>query len=204
MTILLIRHGETSLNVARVLQPAATPLSPRGERQAVALAARLAAMGVRAVLSSDLPRARQTAEAIGIACGLPVETTPRLRERDYGDWRGRPYDQLPCDPLTMTGAPPSGESAAAFTTRVAAAFDAILQRRAALDGPLAVVTHGLVIRALLTGHLGPVPIPFNQRALGNTGLSIVDPTPPFAVELLDCTAHLQDAANGDQGGLVGG
>lgn len=204
MTILLIRHGETALNVARVLQPAAMLLSSRGERQAVALAVRLAAMGVRAVLSSDLPRARQTAEAIGIACGLPIETTPHLRERDYGDWRGQPYDQLPCDPLTMTEAPPGGEPAAAFTTRVAAAFDAILQRRAALDGPLAVVTHGLVIRAFLTGHLGPVSTPFDQRAFGNTGLSIVDPTPPFAVELLDCTAHLQDAANLDRHGLVGG
>jgi len=66
MTILLIRHGETALNVARVLQPADTPLSARGIAQAEALARWLAAMNVCAIVTSDLPRARRTS-AIGAA-----------------------------------------------------------------------------------------------------------------------------------------
>ena len=46
MTILLIRHGETALNVSRVLQPADTPLGTRGIAQAEALGARLVSMNV--------------------------------------------------------------------------------------------------------------------------------------------------------------
>jgi len=61
MSILLIRHGETALNAARVVQPADTPLSERGAAQAAALARRLADFGIAAILSSDLPRAAQTA-----------------------------------------------------------------------------------------------------------------------------------------------
>ena len=64
MAVVLVRHGETALNAARVLQPADTPLSARGVVQAQALARRLAATGrVAAIVSSDLPRAWRTAEA---------------------------------------------------------------------------------------------------------------------------------------------
>ena len=110
MSLLIIRHGETPLNVARVLQPAATPLSERGQAQAQALALQLKSAGLSAILSSDLPRALQTAQAIGRACGLPVLTTPLLHERNFGDLRGLAYDTLDHDPLTAEGAPPGGES----------------------------------------------------------------------------------------------
>jgi len=71
MAILLVRHGETALNAARIMQPADTPLSERGHAQAQAVARRLAARGgVAAVLGSDLPRAWQTAEAIAREIGI--------------------------------------------------------------------------------------------------------------------------------------
>ena len=91
MSLLIIRHGETPLNVTRVLQPADTPLSANGQAQAEALALRLKNAGLAAILSSDLPRALQTAQAIGRACGLPVLTTALLHERNFGDLRGRAY-----------------------------------------------------------------------------------------------------------------
>ena len=74
MSIFLVRHGETALNVARVLQPADTPLSASGVAQAQAVARRLATLGVAGIVSSDLPRAWVTAQAIARACGLPVNT----------------------------------------------------------------------------------------------------------------------------------
>src|SRR5690349_14672586 len=114
MSIILVRHGETLLNVARTLQPADTPLSPTGLAQADAVARRLAAQGVGAIVSSDLPRARSTAEAIARATGLPAAETPLLQERNFGDLRGQSYDALGFNPLTMEGAPPNGESAEAF------------------------------------------------------------------------------------------
>ena len=208
MTLLLIRHGETALNVARILQPADTPLSERGVAQAEALARRLAAMNVRAIVSSDLPRALCTAQAIEAATGAAIETTPLLRERNFGDWRGRPYAGMPIDPLTMAEAPPNGESTAAFEQRVAAAFAHVVVLRAALGnasgGVLAVVTHGLVIRALLTAQVQLGPGMVQPTHLGNTSLSLIGAHPPHQVELLNCTAHLGSAARDDAHALSGG
>jgi broad specificity phosphatase PhoE len=205
MSLLLIRHGETALNVARVLQPAATPLSERGIAQADALAARLAGMEVRAILSSDLPRALRTAEAIAAATGAAIEVTPLLQERNFGDWRGLPYDSLARDPLTMADAPPGGESAAAFARRTAAAFAHAVQRRQALGGgALALVTHGLVIRALLAAQVRLAAGMVQPMHLGNTSLSIIEAQPPHLVGLLNCTRHLDAGAHDDAQALSGG
>ena len=204
MSLLLIRHGETALNVARVLQPADTPLSERGIAQAEALAARLASMDVRAIVSSDLPRALRTAQAIAAATGAPIETTPLLQERNFGDWRGQPYDGMPVDPLAMTGAPPGGESVAVFAQRVAAAFAHVVQRRAALGGTLAVVTHGLVIRALLAAHVRLDEGVVSPAHLGNTGLSVIDAQAPHRASLVDCTIHLRPDVRDDSLALSGG
>jgi 2,3-bisphosphoglycerate-dependent phosphoglycerate mutase len=153
MTILFIRHGETALNAARTLQPANTPLSANGLAQAQAVANRLATLGIVHILSSDLPRALQTAQAIAAATGAPVETTALLHERNFGDLRGQPYDALGFDPLQAEDAPPGGESGQAFRDRVARAFAQAVQKRSGLSGRLAVVTHGLVIRAVIERHL---------------------------------------------------
>jgi probable phosphoglycerate mutase len=204
MSLFLIRHGETALNAARVLQPADTPLSTAGLAQADALARRLAGVGLAAIVSSDLPRALRTAEALSTTTGLAIHTSPLLCERNFGELRGRPYDALGFDPLAMQAAPPGGESAAAFAVRVAAAFAMIVRMRATLVGPLAVVTHGLVIRALLDAHVDfPAGIARPER-LGNTALSIVSATPPHTLELLNCTRHLGGDSRDKECGLGGG
>jgi len=204
MSLLLIRHGETALNVARVLQPADTPLSTRGVEQAGALARRLAALKVVAIVSSDLPRARSTAEAIAAATGARIETSALLQERNFGDWRGRAYDSIALDPLALLEAPPGGESAADFAQRVAWAFADIVRRRAALHGNLAVVTHGLVLRAMLAAHVR-LPAGMDQPAhLGNTGLSIIGAQPPHTATRVDCTQHLEPGLGDDAQALSGG
>jgi 2,3-bisphosphoglycerate-dependent phosphoglycerate mutase len=209
MTILLIRHGETELNVSRVLQPAATPLGARGIAQAEALGARLAGMRVTAILASDLPRALRTAQAVAAATGAPIETTPLLHERNFGDLRGLPYDGLAVNPLADRAAPPGGESADGFEDRVARAFALVLTHHAALTltapgATLAVVTHGLVIRALLRLRLGLDAGAVNALHIGNTSLTVFDPRPPHAVSLLDCTRHLDAERADDAGALSGG
>ena len=204
MSILLIRHGETALNVARVLQPADTPLSARGIEQAEALARRLATIGVAAIVSSDLPRALRTAEAIAAATGARIETSALLQERNFGDWRGQPYDGLGFDPLTMLEAPPGGESAAVFEQRVARAFAHIVRLRSALRGNVAVVTHGLVLRTLLATHVRLPPGIAEPAHLGNTGLSIIDAQPPHAATRVNCTQHLEPGTRDDANALSGG
>jgi len=205
MAIILVRHGETALNAARVMQPVATPLSARGEAQALALGRRLAQRGgIGAILSSDLPRAWRTAEAIADALALPIEPSALLQERNFGDLRGRPYDALGFDPLVMDAAPPGGESAADFAQRLRAAFDEMLRRHAGLDGDLVVVMHGLAIRSLLGGPLRLGAERLLELHLANTSLSIFDAAPPHALQLLNCTRHLDDAVRDDAPGLSGG
>ena len=211
MTLLIIRHGETPLNVSRVLQPADTPLSANGLAQAAALAQRLAgdaALRPTALVSSDLPRALQTAQAIAAACGLPLITSPLLHERNFGDLRGLPYDTLGFDPLTRDEAPANGESTAQFSARCAAAFAWVLAQQAALGHPqarLAVVSHGLVIRQWL--QHGTLQLPTGLAAphrLANTSLTVASATAPHTVRLVDCTAHLAGGVGEDTASLSGG
>jgi len=203
MTLLLIRHGETPLNAARVLQPADTPLSPRGLEQAIALAQRLASAGIAGVVSSDLPRARQTAGAIAAACGLPITVLPLLQERNFGELRGRPYDSFDFDPLRMLDAPVGGESQAQFELRAAAAFEALLPLRRRAGGPLAVVTHGLVLREWLRAplQLGPLPAPAH---VANTSITMVTAQPPHRVLRINDTEHLDEKLRDNPRALDGG
>lgn len=203
MSIILVRHGETALNRARVLQPADTALSDLGLAQAEAVALFLLPLRPAGVISSDLPRALQTAESIGRATGLRVETSDLLQERNFGDLRGKAYDTLGFDPLTAAHAPPGGESAAAFAQRVGRAFAWALTRRARLAGPLVVVTHGLVLRQILTDWADLAGRRDDDLNIGNTAVSILDAQPPHAVTLLNSTRHLEAALH-DGRGLVGG
>lgn len=192
MTILLVRHGETAGNAARVVQRPESPLSARGLRQAAQLAERLFALGFVHVLCSDLPRARLTAEPLR-ARGSLFEETPLLQERNFGDLRGTPYAELTEDPFARGYVPPNGESVEVFHRRVAQAFELIVERRRGLSGPLVVVTHGLVCRAIVENHAraGSIPDHFD-----NTGLTLLDPDPPFTVRLVNCTQHLEEAIQG--------
>jgi broad specificity phosphatase PhoE len=204
MSLLLIRHGETALNVARVLQPADTPLSTRGVAQAEALATRLATLGIRAIVSSDLPRALRTAQAIAAATGIDIATSALLQERNFGDWRGQPYDALAIDPLTLQEAPPGGESVAAFEKRVARAFAHVVEVQNRCGGTLAVVTHGLVIRAMLAALVRLPAGTIAPTHMANTSLSIVGAAPPHVATLLNCTQHLEAATRDDAHALSGG
>lgn len=94
MTILLVRHGETDGNAARILQRPDVPLNERGTRQAEQLAGRLSAFGFVCILCSDYLRARMTAAPLAARSGIAIEESPLLRERNFGDLRGMPYAQL--------------------------------------------------------------------------------------------------------------
>jgi 2,3-bisphosphoglycerate-dependent phosphoglycerate mutase len=94
--ILLIRHGETAWNAVRRLQGHTDiALSPTGERQAEALAHALAAEPLDAIISSDLGRALQTAQAVAAHHPhLPLHTDAGLRERGYGAFEGLLYTEI--------------------------------------------------------------------------------------------------------------
>lgn len=88
--IYLVRHGETVDNARQIMQGQTHgELNERGREQAETVARRLASEQIDAVVASDLHRAVQTAEIIAAQHGLPVLTTPLLRERDWGGFTGR-------------------------------------------------------------------------------------------------------------------
>ena len=88
--LFLIRHGETEGNALRIVQRPDIPLSPRGVAQAERLARRLAAEGIARIVASDYARALTTAEHVRQATAAPLTIEPLLRERNFGDLRGRP------------------------------------------------------------------------------------------------------------------
>ncbi|MCP4038539.1 MAG: histidine phosphatase family protein [bacterium] len=196
MSIYLIRHGQTAGNAERRLQLPGVPLDDAGHEQARCLAARLRDAGIGHVLSSDLTRAHQTAEAVAHETGAPVELEPLLQERSYGDLRGTLHSELPADLFTEAFDPPGGESPGVFRERVAAAWQRVVGFSAEVEarGHLAVVTHGLVYRAIIARHTVMEARPV-LHALGNTALSIIDRSPPHEISLLACTTHLDEQAS---------
>jgi len=197
MPLYLIRHGETASNAARIVQTPETPLSDRGIAQAERLAQRLAGEGILRILSSDLPRALMTADRLRHATGADLLLEPRLQERNYGDIRGRAYADIGADILGPDYEPPGGERWGDFHARVDAMWNDITKIDCPMAGGLAIVTHGLVCFSLALRHLrlpAGVAVP---RHWGNTSLTVIEGEPPWAVRLLNCTAHLDDLTADD-------
>ena len=195
MAILLIRHGETALNRARIVQPKETPLSALGVEQAEALGRRLASRPIARILCSDLPRACMTADAVAMHHEAPIQTTPLLRERDFGAVCGTPYSELTVDLFSEDFVPPQGESWAAFRSRASDAFALIARSAVGLSGDLAVVTHGLMCHSLVAGHAAladGVELPVSWS---NASLTVLTHDPPYRVELLNCAAHVSAIAS---------
>jgi broad specificity phosphatase PhoE len=193
--IYLIRHGETALNANRTLQPPATPLSERGLEQAQRLGERLRPARIARILASDLARAAMTAEAVRAATGAPLEFDAELHERNFGDWRGTPYDRLGFDPFAEGLSPPRGETWEAFHERVARAWGNLLAVAARTEGPLAVVTHGLVCRGVISFHAPPAAGLAPPAGFRNTSVSVLE-AGPWRATLIDCVAHLDDVREG--------
>ena len=149
--IILVRHGETIWNREGRCQGASDiPLSEIGHEQAQALAAALSREVVHAVYSSDLVRARQTAEAIAARHRLPVLADARLRELNQGELEGQGLKEM------LAGRPellkqwldqpadvcmPGGESMRAMQARSGRAVEEIAHRHP--DQTCIIVGHGL-------------------------------------------------------------
>ena len=190
MTILLVRHGETDGNAARILQRPDEPLNERGISQAERLAQRLSARGFVRILCSDLLRARMTAAPLAARSGITIEESPLLQERNFGDLRGVPYAELTENPFGPDFAPPNGEDWPGFYARVADAFALIASRRRSVNGTLVVITHGLVCHALVERHaLLPQGVVVPER-FDNTSITVLHEDAPHAATLINCTRHL--------------
>src|SRR5262245_24792064 len=198
MRIYLIRHGETELNAARILQLPETPLSQRGIAQAERLAARLAGAGLVRILVSDLRRAEMTAEAIGRVCGLPLARHAELAERNFGALRGRPYAELGLDPFAPGYEPPEGESWEVFHARVDLAYRRVDAAARAAGGPIAGGTPGLLCQSPVSRRVSlPAGLSLVGRGWRNTSLTLLEAQGDgWGVTLLDDISHLDETPDG--------
>ena len=156
--ILLARHGETDDNrePLRFQGFRDTPLNETGRRQAAELAERVAGDGIVSLWSSDLSRARETAQIVGARIGLAAALDPRLREANRGRWEGQLFRDIAREEperyaaWLRAGASfrfPGGESLQDQLDRVSAALARHPPRRGEL--PALVVCHGGSIRVML-------------------------------------------------------
>ena len=134
--IILLRHGQTDYNAeGRFQGQEDIPLNALGRSQAEAAAQALSASGIDRIVSSDLRRAHETAEALSAATGAGLEFDARLREISVGEWQGRTRDEIagiwPEELAAwFSGAdmrPPGGESRRESSARVVTAIRDIVQ-----------------------------------------------------------------------------
>ena len=152
----LMRHGEPE-GAGRLLGRTDAPATAAGIASCADQAEGLEAS---AIVSSDLQRARASAEAAAAVLGGPVAIDPRWRELDFGHWDGLATAAI--DPAALgrfwsdpdANPPPGGERWSALVARVREALAALP------DGPVLVVTHGGAMRAAMAVLCG-----MDQRAL---------------------------------------
>ena len=183
-TLLLIRHGETAWNAERRLQGHIDiALNDEGQRQAEALAAALAGERIDAIVSSDLQRARQTAEAVvrrrasgaqlaGLSTAqspLSLAIDPGLRERCYGGFEGLLYAEIEARFPAEFAAWQARDIDAVMPpgARVAESFRQFYQRCIATISDLAEAHGGQTLA--LVAHGGVLECAY--RAAGNLSLS---------------------------------
>ncbi|MDP6184033.1 MAG: histidine phosphatase family protein [Gammaproteobacteria bacterium] len=197
MALLLIRHGETDLNAARVVQFPDTPLGECGRLQVEQLALSLTARSIELVLTSDYERAKTTAQTVASRVGAGLSQSPYLRERHFGEIRGRSYESLgDVDIFAPDYLPPGGESWDAFDARMDIAWDEIVSHARAIAGDLAVVTHGLVLRSFLERKLDASDhSPEPETVVANTSVTVVEQMPPWRVVEFASVDHLEAGAN---------
>ena len=153
-TLLLVRHGETDWNAERRWQGHAdVPLNDRGREQARVLAEQLAGESIDAIYSSDLSRARDTAEIVGVRLSVPVVVDAALREIDVGPIEGMTAEETG----TLDGW--HSEPKEAHAERILRAVQRIAERHP--DDRVLVVTHGGSMRRVHE-HLGLEGGPFEN------------------------------------------
>jgi broad specificity phosphatase PhoE len=168
--LLLVRHGETDWNRDQRWQGHADRLlNDTGREQARAIAEELAREQIDAIYTSDLARARETAELIAERVGVPFVLEPQLREIDVGEWQGLTRaeieERFPEGMLKWHEHGhgwENGETYDELAGRVLEAVDRIVSQHP--DGRVVVVGHGGTIRAI-RAHVDESTVAEHRRVL---------------------------------------
>ena len=183
--VVAIRHGETAWNAELRMQGQLDiELNAHGRWQAARVAAALADERLDAVYSSDLRRARQTAEPLARAQGLPVRLDAGLRERSFGVFEGHTFDEVAANWPEASRrwrlrepdfAPEGAESLRAFSARCVAACARLAAAHP--GGTIAIVAHGGVMDCLYRAATRVELQAARSWLLGNAGINRLLHTP---------------------------
>ncbi len=193
VTVVLVRHGQTEMTVARGYSGSSEPgppLDETGREQARDTAALVHRIGSdlwddiaypSQVIASPMVRTQQTGQIVAERLGLPFTTDPTFQEANFGSWQGLTAEEIEArwpgllEPWHTEGTVrppgPGGESVADVGARVRAGLDALL----ALGGPrtVVVVSHAVAIRAMLGVTMGANPGSWSQLRVAPASVSIV-------------------------------
>lgn len=181
MKIFCVRHGETNWNRLGYFQGQTDiPLSAKGIEQAEAAGKALASLAIDRVWSSDLSRARQTAERIACHHGLAVEEEPLITEIDHGEWEGQNASQIEenwpgmlkrwhDEPHNVTM--PGGEDLEQVKERAVRGFASITDKG---GENVVLVSHDALLKVLLCFWLDCPLSSFWKFQLGNCSITVVE------------------------------
>jgi probable phosphoglycerate mutase len=202
--LLLVRHGETDDNRNLVFQgQLGLGLNALGREQAALLGARLARGALRpaALVASDLDRARETAEILGLALDLVPALDPDLREVYLGTWQGLTFTEIAArfpDEWSAFRAGRDvrrggGETYAELGVRVSRALTAVADAHPGQTS--LVVSHGAALKSFVARVLGLGSEGMRAFSVqSNTGVTVVERNEGlWRLLVWNDDAHLQDA-----------
>ena len=152
MIIYVVRHGLTAWNKKGITQGHKdSPLAPEGVASAKKLRGLLNKQDIEVIFSSDLGRCVQTAEIINKSVDKDLIKISELREQDFGDHNGQPYEKIKAeiDISNPDKKPPNGESFNEMKKRVLDFIKALSDKR---FGKVLLVTHHGCLIAILSEY----------------------------------------------------
>lgn len=190
MRLYLVRHGQTDWNVQKRAQGHTDrPLDSVGLQQAKMVGKAFLDHPVSRILTSDLLRAKQTAEEVARRVKLPVEVTPNLRERGFGEWEGQNFAEIAirfgfeADFRGVTRnevTPPGGESFVEVWQRLESVVEDVRNR----NEDTAIIAHGGTCSLLMAMFLrGDVHLS-NAFRFSNASINELEPRPDGGLRLI--------------------
>ena len=199
MRLILVRHGQTEWNAGgRYQGQSNVALSDTGRKQARFLAERFPVKQLDAIYTSDLDRAKETAECVGERFGVAVRPEKAFRELSFGDWEGLTYQEIssrwPKEAEKLFTAPdelviPHGETFRELQKRALDKIHLLYENH--IDQTVAVFAHGAINKTILAGlmHI-PLHYLWSLRQ-DNTAVNILRLDDGYVmVELINSTSHL--------------
>ena len=201
MRLYLVRHGQTAWNVeGRAQGHTDIPLDDVGKRQKALLGMAFRGADLRRIYSSDLVRARETAEALAAATGAAMELRRDLRERSFGEWEGQSFRDVADWTIEesirqglprVAVRPPGGESYRDLWDRTGDFIRTVVDA----GEDVAVVSHGGTCSVLMAQLAKGTPDSARSFRFGNTAVYEVHRRDDgyFVIVRYNDTSHLDTA-----------